>query len=117
MQMLKVSRYKSMIILLAFFLVPAQVSTYVINGNKTLKEGGNVSLYCNASGSPDPTVTWLKVGVTTSFSRNSSFHLTNISRYDKGSYICIGNNTCGKENSSVIDIDVLCKGIPLDLFN
>ena len=70
-----------------------------------------MSLYCSASGYPNPTVTWLKLNADHGFTELSRWlNFANIRRDEAGDYICIANNTCGKRNSSRRTIDVLCKG-------
>lgn len=41
---------------LFFFLVPPKI--YDISPNITVNEGGNISLFCFASGKPEPKITW-----------------------------------------------------------
>jgi len=94
---------------LNFFSVPVQISAHLVRGNKTLEEGDDLSLYCNATGFPDPTVTWTKDGADAPIERNSWLNFTNINRDKAGDYVCNGNNTCGKKSSPVISIDVQCK--------
>ena len=81
----------------------------LVRGNKTLEEGADLSLYCNATGFPDPSVTWTKGGVDVPIARNSWLNFTNINGDKAGDYACNGNNTCGKKSSAAISIDVQCK--------
>jgi len=74
--------------------VPVQISVNLIKGNKTLEEGGDLSLYCSATGFPKPTVTWTKVGIDAPVNNNSWLNFTNINRDKAGDYICNANNTC-----------------------
>ncbi|XP_078379817.1 hemicentin-1-like isoform X2 [Oculina patagonica] len=72
--------------------------------NETVTEGGAVNLTCNASGTPDPTVSWFKpdgqrVNVL------SHLMLTNISRNEAGEYRCEASNECGNA-SQTTTIDV-----------
>ena len=83
--------------------------------NVSVVEGGNVSLYCNASGVPDPTVTWSEDADEVIMGR--WLNITNISRpADKTNdfyiYQCHANNTC-EDASRVASIEVLCKKISL----
>lgn len=92
-----------------YFLVPAQISVFA-SGSQVVTEGGNVSLYCNASAYPDPIVTWSKLNAGGFTELGSWLNFTSIGRDEAGDYICIANNTCGKRNSSRRTIDVQCKG-------
>jgi len=88
--------------------VPVQISLNVAYGNMTLKEGGNVFLFCNATGFPPSTVTWIKDGSVLN-ETTSWVNFTNINRHQSGNYTCHANNTCGKNSSSERRINVLCK--------
>ena len=90
------------------FSVPASVQPIT---NVSVVEGRNVSLYCNAFGFPDPTVTWS--GDVNKVIIGRWLNITNISRpADKRKkhliYQCHANNTCG-DASRVASIEVLCK--------
>ena len=90
------------------FSVPASVQPIT---NVSVVEGGNVSLYCDASGVPAPTVTWS--GDANKVIIGRWLNITNISRpADKRKkhliYQCHANNTCG-DASRVASIEVLCK--------
>ena len=79
--------------------------------NMSVVEGGNVSLYCSATGVPAPTVTWS--GDVNKVIMGRWLNITNISRpADKRNnqliYQCHANNTCG-DASGVESIEVLCK--------
>ena len=75
--------------------------------NKIVKEGKSTSLYCDASGYPDPTVTWSKVGGEAIIEGNW-LNITNFNRSEAGQYKCQANNTCGPA-SILASIDVQCK--------
>ena len=101
-----------------FFLVPVQISVDIISGWETLTQGGNLALSCNASGYPEPTVTWSKLNADELITSSLWLNFTNINKEATGEYVCDSNNTCGKKRSSVRTIDVQCKSrssFPLDL--
>ena len=66
---------------------------------------------CSAPGFPGVTVSWSKVGGNSPDVRGSWLNFTRITRDEAGDYICHGNNTCGRTNSSVRSIDVQCRVI------
>jgi len=61
-----------------------------ISGNQTVHETDSVTLFCNASGDPTPTITWTRL----SDNSNVTFPL-NISRQDQGGYRCTADNGVG----------------------
>ncbi|XP_068733579.1 hemicentin-1-like [Montipora capricornis] len=93
------------------FNVPVQISVHVNSGTETLIEGGNLALSCNASGYPEPTVTWSKLNADELIhvTSNQSLSFTNINKEATGEYVCDSNNTCGKKRSSVRTINVQYK--------
>ena len=80
-------------------------------------EGDNVTLSCNASGIPVPTITWTRNGsvLISSVPRISlgaesrELTITNISRADSGEYRCVANNSEGNVTSNAATLDVKCK--------
>ena len=80
-------------------------------------EGDNVTLSCNASGKPVPTITWTRNGsVLTSSVPRISFGaesrvltITSINRADKGEYRCVANNSEGNVTSDAATLDVQCE--------
>ncbi|XP_022800875.1 hemicentin-2-like isoform X2 [Stylophora pistillata] len=71
--------------------------------NKTVTEGDNVTLMCNVSGLPSPTVSWLRPNDQ----RRSEYmlELVNISRNEAGEYKCEASNECGNA-TEMATIDV-----------
>ena len=70
--------------------------------NKTEKEGDNVTLFCEVTGNPTPTITWLKNGSPINASGNSRIGsteqnakliITKVSREDSGEYQGAANNS------------------------
>ena len=90
--------------LLSILTVPSSIQPIQ---NKTLTEGGSVTLSCNASGMPSPSVSWIKVS---SGHRTNGTELvfTNINRSEAGEYRCEASNLCGNDAESV-SVDVQCK--------
>ena len=75
--------------------------------DEVIIEGGNVTLFCNASGMPSPTVSWIKVSSSQRTS-GSQLNFTNISRNEAGEYRCEASNLCGNDSESAT-VDVQCK--------
>ena len=75
--------------------------------NKTIIEGGNLNLSCNASGSPSPVVSWVRIS-TGQRDDVSVLQLTNVSRSEARDYRCEASNECGN-TSEAQNIDVQCK--------
>ena len=75
-----------------------------------------MTLYCNATGNPSPTISWYKNGYPI---RNglriilspSHEQLTvrNMNRIDRGYYKCLATNRVGTDTSYASSINVLCK--------
>ena len=75
--------------------------------NKTITEGDNVNLSCNASGTPPPVVSWVRISTSQRFDV-SVLQLTNVSRSEARDYRCEASNECGNA-SEAQNIDVQCK--------
>ena len=73
----------------------------------TAAENDNVTVYCDASGTPPPTVTWAQPGVGEAAVGNW-LNITSITKAQAGQYRCHANNTCGN-TSTETSIDVRCK--------
>lgn len=75
-----------------------------------------MSVFCDASGFPLPTVLWSKLGDDGFMNRNAWLNFTNITRDKAGNYACHAKNTCGKDSSSVRTVDVQCKSFLFRLY-
>ena len=75
--------------------------------NQTLTEGNRLSLTCQASGIPPPSVSWVRVsdGQLTNLNQ---LVITNINRSEAGEYRCEASNECGNASESAV-IVVQCK--------
>ncbi|KAL9951099.1 hypothetical protein ACROYT_G043696 [Oculina patagonica] len=85
---------------------------------KTKTEGDNVTLSCNATGNPVPTISWTRNGSPVDtignsrirFSENKNeLSITNVSRTDSGEYRCVTNNSLGNDTSNAAKLDIQCK--------
>ena len=84
--------------------------------NITTREGQNVTLYCNATGSPVPTISWYKNGypINNSFSTilspsHEQLTIRSVNRIDSGDYTCQAKNRVGTDTSNASTINVQCK--------
>ena len=82
----------------------------------TLTEGGNLTLSCNATGNPVPTISWTRDGSPVDTSGRISISadkkqltITNVHRTDSGEYRCVASNELGNDTSNVATLDVQCK--------
>ncbi|XP_013190184.1 protein amalgam-like [Amyelois transitella] len=87
------------------------------NGEVMVREGDNVSLHCDAAGTPQPTITWrredsmeFKVkGQNVSKWSGVWLNLTTVMRHIDGAFLCIATNGIPPSVSKRILLHVLCK--------
>ena len=104
-----------MFVFLFIVRVAPQITTQPHAGSVT--EGDNVTLSCNASGNPVPTISWTRDGsLVSSGDQRISFEagnrqltITNVNRADSGEYLCVADNSEGNDTSNAITLDVKCK--------
>ena len=92
-----------------FSVVPSILSI----DNEVVIEGGNVTLSCNASGFPAPTVYWVKTSNGVRFNE-TELVFTNINRSEAGEYTCVASNPCNT-STELAEVDVLCKFIAITI--
>lgn len=75
-----------------------------------------MTLSCNASGNPTPTISWTRNGSPVDTSARNSFSddnntltITNVNRTDSGEYRCVVRSRVGSDTSDVAKLDVQCK--------
>ena len=73
--------------------------------NKSVNEGSNLNLFCNAIGKPAPNITWTRVSKDEVLFVGNPWHIANINRTYSGTYRCIADNGVLSPEPS---IDVLC---------
>ena len=86
------------------FTVPSSITQITQDQNVT--EGDNLTLTCNASGMPQPNVSWIKPGGQRQYGHMLEF--TNINRSQAGEYKCEASNECGNRTETAT-IHVLCE--------
>ena len=76
-------------------------------------EGDNVTLICNTTGIPPPSIEWTKVGDSTVLSSASVLNLYNIERSGTPSetvqYRCTASNGYGDQASALVTVHVYCE--------
>ena len=72
-----------------------------------ITESHNTSLFCNTSGTPQPTVVWINVA-SGQRTNSSVLEFTNINRSEAGEYRCEASNECGSA-SEAVNVTVQCK--------
>ena len=93
--------------LLSFLFFTPVPSTIHPLQNKTITEGGNLNLPCNASGTPSPVVSWVRISTGQRFD-GSVLQITKINRSEARDYRCEARNKC-RNASETQNIDVQCK--------
>ena len=104
------------VLIVCFLIIVApQIATQPQGG--PVIESHNVNLFCNASATPVPTITWTRNGsvLTSSVARitfgaeSRELTITSINRADSGDYRCVANNSEGNVTSDPATLDVQCK--------
>ena len=73
-------------------------------------EGNDVRLLCNASGNPQPKITWTRQGNSDILSSSKTLLLRNVVSEDDGSvYMCRVKNYLGSKQASVT-VTMQCEG-------
>ena len=80
-------------------------------------EGNNVTLSCNATANPVPTISWIiggspvntTINTRISFSEdNKQLTITDVNRTDSGEYRCVASNFLGNATSNDAILDIQC---------
>ena len=84
--------------------------------NFTLEEGLPMTLFCNATGNPPPTLSWTKDGSPINNNQgipfsgdNETLFIASINRSESGNYRCVARNGLGNDLSNPAKVDVQCK--------
>lgn len=87
---------------------PTKPSIEHTRGNESKIEGESVYLFCNASGDPQPSISWTKAGNNTVISVGNKLTLSPVTRAEAGSYVCTANNRVGTD-TALVWLNVNCK--------
>ena len=79
-------------------------------------EGDNVTVSCNATGSPTPETAWIREKTGEVLSYSKIHQITGINRNEPGAYVCLAWNGIGRNNSKSCLVVVQCKCTILFLF-
>ncbi|XP_075244572.1 uncharacterized protein LOC142338620 isoform X2 [Convolutriloba macropyga] len=88
--------------------IPAKIESW--SGSDTFLPlmGSDLDLFCEASGIPEPMITWFKMpSDDIIISRRSVLKLRNISKEDRGAYKCKADNFIGIGDERDMTVDVL----------
>ena len=98
-----------------FFIDRPEIITHP--KNFTIEEGLPMTLFCNATGNPPPTLSWTKDGSPLNDTQgitfsgdNETLSIASINRSESGNYRCVARNGLGNHYSSnPAKVDVQCK--------
>lgn len=89
------------------FADPAEIVSAPLD--QQIVEGSGIVLLCNATGNPQPSITWTKQGNKTVLSTSVNLNLVNLTREDNGAvYNCKVQNSLGSAEANAT-ITVWCK--------
>ena len=99
----------SLLVIVWLLLVPTYITG--IRGEPTVLQGDNLQLTCEASGLPEPNITWTKEkpgnqGNTVVVQEGKLLTITDINRTDAGDYTCTAYNGFGKLESRTVYVIV-----------
>ena len=72
-------------------------------------EGNNVTIKCNATGNPQPKITWTKDFSPLVVYQGESYDIVNIDRNSAGDYTCTAWNGVGEKANATAAVIVHCK--------
>ena len=101
------------LVVLSELLFSAPAKIIKVSQDQTVREGSDLQLFCEASGSPAPNINWTMAFRNGSESevlhRGPTWNMVNITRTNLGTYRCTAYNGAGNADSYVVNIDILCK--------
>ena len=84
-----------------------------VSHDQTVREESNMQLFCEATGKPEPNITWTRVLEDGSndeiLHQDPIWDFPNINRTASGTYRCTADNGFGNPVSHKIEVNVTCK--------
>ena len=93
------------LLFLSSYLVPVQFTE--VPQNITVNTSTPLFLRCDASGFPEPQITWEKSGII--LSHTKQLNISSSNRNDAGEYVCIASNGGRQEKRVRAYVTVQCK--------
>ncbi|KAJ8273966.1 hypothetical protein COCON_G00085910 [Conger conger] len=85
--------------------VPPRI--YDVSPDVTVNEGGNVSLFCMASGRPEPTISWRHITpLAMKYQAGEELNISSITRDQAGEYECLAQNDASAPNTKSLRVTV-----------
>ncbi|XP_026854613.1 neuronal growth regulator 1 isoform X2 [Electrophorus electricus] len=85
--------------------VPPKI--YDISSDITVNEGGDISLFCFASGKPEPKITWRHISPSArKFGSGENLNITGITRDAAGDYECGAENDIASPDTRTVKVTV-----------
>ena len=76
---------------------------------KSIIEGHDATLHCNATGNPPPNINWIRKDLRDVLGYNEQLTLTAVNRSKAGTFQCLAWNGIGKNSTRTCSPDVHCK--------
>lgn len=88
-------------------LYPPDVKPRPLSGEVEAKEGQKVVLACDATGNPEPRITWKHAGRNYGPATGKDYVLHSVKKSEAGEYECIADNGIGEAASTTITVNVV----------
>jgi len=92
---------------------PDAPSVDIYTTTTNVLEGNNITFLCNASGKPQPSLTWTKRGSSEVLSNTSTLTIVNVSRPGTPDhmiqYQCTASNGVGTPATATVNVTVHCE--------